>query len=109
MWGASPHIFEGRPGPPGPARPQKHTPNNPARLPSGTRSSITVSLGAVNGLAASAALAVPMAASSRLLSQYSAVIVSIPLDRLISATTSRTVNTKLDLHVATSSTLQAGQ
>ncbi len=35
--GAAPHIFEGSPGPPGPARPQKCTPKSPARLPSGTQ------------------------------------------------------------------------
>ncbi len=34
--GFAPHILEGFPGPPGPARPQKRTPKNPARLPSGT-------------------------------------------------------------------------
>ena len=32
-----PRIFEGFPRPPGPARPQKGTPKNPARLPSGTQ------------------------------------------------------------------------
>ncbi len=37
VWGEAPHIFEGLPGPPGPARPQKCTPTNPARLPSGTQ------------------------------------------------------------------------
>ncbi len=35
--GEDPHIFEGSPGPPGPARPQKRTQTNPARLPSGTQ------------------------------------------------------------------------
>ncbi len=35
--GFAPHIFEGFPGPAGPARPQKRTPKNPARLPSGTQ------------------------------------------------------------------------
>ncbi len=35
--GEAPHIFEGFPGPPGPARPQQCTPENPARLPSGTQ------------------------------------------------------------------------
>ncbi len=35
--GFAPHIFEGFPGSPGPARPQKRTPTNPARLHSGTQ------------------------------------------------------------------------
>ncbi len=35
--GEGPHIFEGFLGPPGPARPQKSTQQNPARLPSGTQ------------------------------------------------------------------------
>ncbi len=35
--GEAPHIFEGFPGPTGPARPQKRTPTNPARLPSSTQ------------------------------------------------------------------------
>ena len=35
--GDAPHLFEGLPGPPGLARPQKCTPTNPARLPSGTQ------------------------------------------------------------------------
>ncbi len=35
--GEAPHLFEGFPGPPGPARPQKFTPKNLARLPSGTQ------------------------------------------------------------------------
>ncbi len=35
--GEAPHLFEGFPRPPGPARIQKRTPTNPARLPSGTR------------------------------------------------------------------------
>ena len=33
----APHLFEGLPGRPGPARPQKNTPKNPARLPAGTQ------------------------------------------------------------------------
>jgi len=36
--GFAPHIFEGFPGPPGPARPQKRTQTHPARLPSSTHS-----------------------------------------------------------------------
>ena len=35
--GEAPHRFEGLPGPPGPARPQKRTPKIPARLPSSTQ------------------------------------------------------------------------
>ncbi len=35
--GLRPHILEGFPGRPGPARPQKRTPKNPAGLPSGTQ------------------------------------------------------------------------
>ena len=35
--GFAPHLFEGVPGPPGPARLQKWTPNKPARMPSGTQ------------------------------------------------------------------------
>ncbi len=35
--GFAPHILEGLPGHPGPARPQKRTPQNPARLPSSTQ------------------------------------------------------------------------
>jgi hypothetical protein len=35
--GVAPHICEGFPGPPGPARPQKRTQTNPARLPPGTQ------------------------------------------------------------------------
>ncbi len=35
--GRSPHIFEGFPGPPRPARPQERTQTNQARLPSGTQ------------------------------------------------------------------------
>ncbi len=31
--GFAPHIFEGCPGPPGPARPQKRTPTNPNKSP----------------------------------------------------------------------------
>ncbi len=38
MWRASPPTFlKAFPGPPGPARPQKRTPKNPARLTSGTQ------------------------------------------------------------------------
>jgi hypothetical protein len=36
--GFAPHIMEGLPGPPGPARLQKRSQTNPARLPSGTQS-----------------------------------------------------------------------
>ncbi len=35
--GFAPHILQDLPGPPGPARPQKRTPPNPARLPSCTQ------------------------------------------------------------------------
>ncbi len=35
--GEAPYIFEGIPGPPGPARPQTNSPQHPARLPSGTQ------------------------------------------------------------------------
>ena len=35
--GEAPHLFEGLVGLPGPARPQKRTPKDPARLPSGTQ------------------------------------------------------------------------
>jgi hypothetical protein len=35
--GFAPHILQGFPGPPGPARLQEGTPKNPARLPSGTQ------------------------------------------------------------------------
>ncbi len=38
MGGFAPHMFEDFPGPPGPARPQKRSPTNSARLPSGTQS-----------------------------------------------------------------------
>ena len=37
--GFAPDLFEGFPGPPGPARPHKCTPKNPARLLSGTQAS----------------------------------------------------------------------
>jgi hypothetical protein len=39
--GFAPNMLEGLPGPPGLARPQKCTPKNPARLPSGTQSNRT--------------------------------------------------------------------
>ena len=41
----APHILEGLPGPPGPARPQRCTPKNQARLPSGTQKARAVPKG----------------------------------------------------------------